>query len=64
MLTNREVALCFYRINLHGTGWKVESGRFDDALHSLSEHIKFAKGADKAQLVGLKKDVLALKCRP
>jgi hypothetical protein len=59
--TRREIALCLYRINLHGTGCKVEDGRLDEALVSISEHIGFASGTDKDHLVGLKEDIAKLK---
>jgi hypothetical protein len=39
----REVALSLYRVDLHGTGWKVESGDFDSAKRMLAEHISVAR---------------------
>lgn len=49
----REVALSLYRINLHGTGWKVESGDFDSAKRMFAEHIDVARKERNAERVRL-----------
>ena len=38
--TNRDLALSFYRINLHGTGWKIESGDFAAAIEMLGGYVR------------------------
>ena len=37
---HREMALEFYRANMHGTGWKVETGDFESALSMLASYAK------------------------
>jgi hypothetical protein len=37
---HREMALEFYRLNLHGTGWKIEIGDFKSALEMLDTAVK------------------------
>ena len=39
-MDNRTLALEFYRLNLHGTGWKIESGDFASAITMLNSYVK------------------------
>ena len=43
---NRYAALKMYRANLHGTGWKIESGDYD-AADAMIAHAR--KGAKKSR---------------
>lgn len=36
----RDLALVFYRNNLHGLGWKIESGRTEDAIATIDGYVK------------------------
>ena len=40
MMTNREMAMGFYRVNLHGIGWKVEQGHFSSAVETIDGYIR------------------------
>ena len=54
-MTQRDLALVFYRNNLHGIGWKVETGRFAEALAVLDGYIKdLVKARDFAAAVEFK----------
>ena len=53
---NRHAALKLYRVNLYGTGWKIESGDYDAADKMLAEHRNAAKKNRNHAMV----DVLAI----
>lgn len=57
-MSNRDLALEFYRINLHGTGWKVESGDFDAAVAMLETNIRNLLKAREFAFAGTLKGLL------
>lgn len=61
-MTNRDLALVFYRANLHGTGWKVETGDFGSALVMLADYTKSAKRAGDIGLWSTLNDLAKMVC--
>lgn len=62
--TNRDLALTFYRRNLHGLGWKVECGNFAAAVETIDGYIRdMVKAKDFAfanELRGMKSTIKGL----
>ena len=56
--TNRDLALSFYRANLHGTGWKVESGDFAAAVEMLNGYVRDLVKARDFATAGTMKSLL------
>jgi len=49
---HRDMALALYRLNLHGTAWKIEIGDFASALEMLADGVRSctkAREFDRAQ---------------